>query len=74
MQKLLEKAANENFAISVDELEKFADTKIDNIRILVTPNQLRSIKKSKKTKPIIQKRWQDRFHPFRVECELPTKY
>lgn len=22
----------------------------------------------------IQKRWQDRFHPFRVECELPTKY
>lgn len=50
---LLEKAANENFTISVDELEKFADTKINNVRILVTSDQLRSIKKSRKTKPII---------------------
>lgn len=52
-KNLLEKAANKNFTITVDELEKFADTKINNIYILVTPDQLRSIKKSKKTKPII---------------------
>ena len=51
-KNLLEVTANEKVTISVDELEKFAGTKIDNVRISITPDQLMAIKKSKKSEPI----------------------
>lgn len=52
-KNLLEVTANEKFTISVDDLEKFAGTKIDNVRISITPDQLMAIKKSKKSEPIV---------------------
>ena len=52
-KNLLEVTANEKLTISVDDLEKFAGTKIDNVRISITPDQLIAIKKSKKAEPII---------------------
>lgn len=52
-KNLLEVTANEKLTISVDDLEKFAGTKIDNVRISITPDQLMAIKKSKKAEPIV---------------------
>ena len=51
-KNLLEVTADEKLTISVNELEKFAGTKIDNVRISITPDQLMAIKKSKKAEPI----------------------
>lgn len=52
-KNLLEAAADEKVTISVNELEKFAGTKIDNVRISIAPDQLMTIKKSKKAEPVI---------------------
>lgn len=51
-KNLLEITADEKLTISVNDLEKFAGTKIDNVRISITPDQLMAIKKSKKAEPI----------------------
>lgn len=51
-KNLLEITTDEKLTISVNELEKFAGTKIDNVRISITPDQLMAIKKSKKAEPI----------------------
>lgn len=52
-KNLLEITANEKLTISVDDLEKFTGTKIENVRISITPDQLMAIKRSKKAEPII---------------------
>ena len=46
------------------------ERKIKNIK-----RRIESLQRTvEKKKGLIQKYWQDRFHPFRVECELPTEY
>lgn len=52
-KNLLEITANEKITISVEDLEKFAGAKIDNVRISISPDQLMAIKKSKKSEPIV---------------------
>ncbi len=52
-KNLLEVTADKKLTISVSELEKFAGTKIENVRISITPDQLMAIKKSKKAEPIV---------------------
>ena len=52
-KSLLKATTGDKLTISVEELEKFADTKIDNVLISITPDQLMAIKKSKKSKPIV---------------------
>lgn len=52
-KSLLKATTSDKLTISVEELEKFADTKIDNVLISITPDQLMAIKKSKKSKPIV---------------------
>ena len=52
-KNLLEATADKKLTISINELEKFAGTKIENIRISITPDQLMAIKKSKKAEPIV---------------------
>lgn len=48
-------ATDEDLTISIDDFELFVDIGTDNIRISITPNQLKAIKKSKKSEPIVLK-------------------